>query len=299
MESRKVQKTGDMNYIYLPTKWCKKHNIKAQSFVSIREDANGALVLSATDAKPRAGHLSISIKEDDEQVINRLLVACYLNPLAGFKIELPREMTAAKLLRQKKLVSLESVEIDKKTILSDSSVMLTDPDLLLKTMVKKIKNLVVLMRTNYNLDLITRYEEEIDRSRMLIQKAVINYMALSMPVHLKTIDLYYISLLAQDLERMVDHVIGLREKDTDYLEKLSDSVQHLKEITDSLDLRKGSPKPHYRTALGFVKKVGELPKGEEGNKGRAGYNERRIRELLSNVSEVLLDWSITNQIESI
>ena len=294
METRKVQKTNNMHYVYMPTSWCKKHQITSKSRVNLKENSSGALMISPTETKAILKDLEINLDEEDQDVINKLIIACYLNPLGSFKINLKKELTAKKLLNQKNIISLESVEIDKKTISCDSTVTLSEPGLLLKTMVKKIKNLSVVLVQNYNIDLINRYEEEIDRSKMLIQKSIINYMTMTVPVNLKMIDLYYISLITVDLERMVDYMIQLKKTDKDFLEKISGVIDLLKKMMESLDTKSKITKFTHINAIEFVKTVKIL--GEPSNK-EENYSKRRIADLMSNISEIILDWSITNQID--
>lgn len=291
MEIRKVQKTGDMHYIYLPTNWCKKHSINSQAKLSIDENSSGALILYPHETQYKPRQLELSLDEDDQDVINKLIMACYINPLSSFKIHLKKDMDVSKLLNQKNIMSLESVEIDKKVISSDSTVSLTDPDLLLKTMVKKVKNLVVMMNNNYNEELIRRYEEEIDRNKILIEKSIIGYMTLSSPAKLKMIDLFYISQITRDLERMVDHLIRLKKEDINYTKQVEDIIQKLKEDIESLDLNKKSGRFDYTSGIQFLKKVKKLKYKESRE-----YDKRRIKSLLLNVSEVMLDWSITNAV---
>jgi len=284
MEVRKIQKTGDMHYLYLPTNWCKKHKISSKSRVNLKENNDGALIINPSDKDPVKRHLHIKLDEEDEDIINKVIVAFYINPLTSFKIDLSREITAKKLLNQKNIISLESVEIDKKTISCDSTVMISDPGLLLKTMVTKIKNLCTVMAHNYNTELVNRYEEEIDRSKMLIQKSIISYMTHSVPVNLRMIDLYYISLVTVDLERAADHIIKL--KDNKYLEKLTKLIEILKHVMDAV----GTPEFDHAKALEFVKQIKNL------DDKHGDYDKRRIKELLNNVSEIILDWSVTNTI---
>lgn len=283
MDIRKIQRTGDMHYLYMPTNWCKKHKVSSKSRVYIKENNDGSLVISPTQKDIEPKHLKLKIDEEDQDIINKLIVACYINPLTSFKIDLSKEITAKKLLNQKTIVSLESVEIEKKTISCDSSVMTTDPGQLLKTMVTKIKNLAIVMVQNYNEDLINRYEEEIDRSKLLIQKSIIHYMTHSVPVDLRMIDLYYISQITTDLERAVDHVIRLTRKDESFLSILTKNIELLKKIMDS-------DKLSLMDAIDFAKKVKAMQHKENE------YEKRRIKELLSNIAEIVLDWSITNEI---
>ncbi|MGM5482359.1 MAG: PhoU domain-containing protein [Nanobdellota archaeon] len=290
MEIRKVQKTGDMHYIYLPTNWCKKHNINSKAKLSLDENSSGALLLYPHETKEKERKLELKIDEEDQDVINKLIMACYINPLSSFKIHLKKEMDVSKLLNQKNIMGLESVEIDKKAISSDSTVSLSDPDLLLKTMVKKVKNLVLMMDSNYNEELIRRYEEEIDRNKILIEKSIIGYMTLSSPAKLKMIDLFYISQITRDLERMVDHLIKLKKEDLGFIKQVGEVIQKLKEDIEAVDIKKKEDKLEYNDSILFLKKVKKLKHKEKE------YNKRRIKSLLLNISEVLLDWSITNTI---
>ncbi|MBN2458211.1 PhoU domain-containing protein [Candidatus Woesearchaeota archaeon] len=294
MEIRKVQRTaGDMHYVYLPTSWCKKHNIDSKTKVNIDEDSSGRLNIYPDEkSTKRDSHLNISISEENQEVIHKLIMACYINPLSSFQVKLDKDIDYTRLLNQKKIISLESVEIDRNIISSDSSVMLTDPDLLLITMVKKIRNLLLVMIKDYDSELINRYEEEIDRSKMLIEKSIISFMTLTTPMKLKTIDLYYISLISRDLERFVDHLIKLEKSDKEYLKQIIESMDILKEIMDSL--KKNKANPEYKKALDFVRKVASIENIKV--KDVKHYDKRRIKGLLSSVSEVLIDWAITKEI---
>ncbi len=294
MEERKVQKTGDMHYAYLPTSWCKKHKINSDSKVTVEENSSGALVLYPRHTKRESKFLELSIEEEDQDVINKLIMACYINPLSSFKINLKKEMDVSKLLIQKNIMSIETVEIDRKVISSDSSISVSDPDLLLKTLVKKVKNLVFMMVNNFNEDLTERYEEEIDRSKILIEKSIINYMTFSTPPKLKMIDLFYISQLTRDLERMVDHLIMLNKDDLEFIRQIGDVVQNLKDNIEKLDMTGKKDNFDYVDAIEFLKKVKKL----DYRNDKKNYDKRRIKGLLLNVSEVLLDWSITTAIDN-
>ena len=289
MEIRNIQKTGDMHYLYLPTSWCREHKIGSKSKVSIDQSSDGTLSVSPqiTERKPK--QLKFSISEDDQEVIHKLVVACYINPVGSFEINFEKELDFTKLLNQKRLISLESVEIDKKQITCHGTISVSDPESLLKTMVKKIKNMVVVMKSSYDEELIERYEDEIDRSKMLIDKSIIGSLTYEKTTKLKTIDLYYISLISKDLERMVDHLILVSSKDTEFLDSIYgivDQLQSLIENTASLN---------HKTALQFIKKISKIKSLEV--RDIKSYDKERVRLSLVTISEVITDWAITKEIE--
>ncbi|MCX8146929.1 MAG: hypothetical protein N3D84_00480 [Candidatus Woesearchaeota archaeon] len=295
VEIRKVQRTGDMHYLYLPTSWCKEHHITSDSMVSITKSSEGSLIITPKLIKKRPKHVEINVSEDDLNIINKLIVGCYINPSDSFKINLSKALDYRKLLDQKRLVSVELVEIEEKgkTITCESSIDIGDPDMLLKTMVNKIKNMLVVMTKNPNKELILRYEEEIDRNRILIDKSVISSMTFKRESKLKTVDLFYISLLAKDIERIADHIILLNEKEEKFLEQLLDIISSLKNIIDiATEIGK---RIDYKTAIEFSKKV--LGIKEEKIKDVTSYYKAGIRHYLTDISEVIIDWSITNEIE--
>jgi phosphate uptake regulator len=292
MDIRKVQKTGDMHYVYLPTSWCKKNKINSKTKVFLDEN-NGVLSISPTEIKRTESKISLSVEEDNQDIINKLIVACYLNPLKSFKIKFSKEMDATKLLQLKNIVSLESVEIEKNIISSDSNIVLSDPDMLFKTLIRKIKNLLILMENSYNSELMKRYEEEVDRSKTLIEKAVILHMSNGPSSKLKIIDLYYISVITRDLERMVDHLILIDEEDLDFISDISNIISKLKEIIEPVNFQKECYFS-YKISIDFLKKIKEIK--DFSPKDKKYYDKRRIKGLLLKVSEVILNWSITNEI---
>ena len=289
MEIRNVQKTGDMHYLYLPTSWCREHKIGSKSKVSIEQSSDGTLTVSPQITEKKPKHLKFNISEDDQEIIHKLVVASYINPVASFEINFEKELDYTKLLNQKRLISLESVEIDKKQITCHGSISISDPESLLKTMARKIKNMIIVMQNSYDKELIERYEDEIDRSKMLIDKSIISSLTFERTTKLKTIDLYYISLISKDLERMVDHLIQVSSKETEFLNSIYEVVDQLQNIIENTN------NLNHKIALQFIKKVSKIKNFEV--KDIKSYDKERMRLSLTTIAEVVTDWAITKEIE--
>lgn len=290
MEIRNIQKTGDMHYLYLPTSWCREHHISAQSKVSIEASGDGNLSISPQIVEKKPKHLKFSITEDEPEIIHRLVVASYINPIASFEIIMDKEMDFTKLLNQKRLISLESVEIDKKQITCDGSVTVSDPSSLLKTMVRKIKNMIIVMSKSYDKGLIEKYEDEIDRSKMLIEKAVIGALTIGKSSKLRNIDLYYTSLISKQLETMVDNLIRLDHNDKTFFDEISKPVEILQNSLQDIS------KIDQKCAMEFAKSISSIKKIDV--KDAKTYDMARIRKSLIKISEVIMDWMVTLQIEN-
>ncbi|MFC1690790.1 hypothetical protein ACFL0W_01295 [Nanoarchaeota archaeon] len=289
MEIRNIQKTGNMHYLYLPTKWCKANKINSDSKVSVDLDERGNLIVSPKIVERLKKKLMLKVSEDNQELINMLLVACYINPTDSFKINLDKELDFTKILDQKKLISLEVVELDGSTISCDSPITIADTESLLKTLVSKIRNMLFVMSNNYNRELIERYEEEVDRTKLHLEKSVIEAFTFGRSSRTKAIDLYYYSLIARQLEQAVDYLVSLDEKEQKFFKIMLDIINTLKDILDNQD--------HfdYNTVLKFTKKVMDIEKIRV--KDVATYDKRRAKRCMLNVAEVLLDKSITKELE--
>ena len=290
MDIRNVQKTGDMHYVYLPTSWCREHKIGAKSKVSIEYDSDGSIIISPGIIEKKPKHLKFHVTEDNPEVINKLVVASYISPAASFEINMDKGTDFSKLINQKRLISLESVEIDKKQITSEGTVSVADPDSLLKTMVKKIKNLIIVISNNYDKGLIERYEDEIDRSKMLIDKSVINSLTFGKTTKLKNIDLYYISLISKELERMVDRLIRLGEGNMKFLDEIIKPIEILHYIMQDIS------NLDQKYAMEFAKAISSIRKVEV--KDVKTNDMSRIRHNLDTISEVIMDWMVTLKLEN-
>ena len=125
----------------------------------------------------------------------------------------------------------------------------------------------------------------------MIDKSVISAVTYKSESNLKTVDLFYIALLAKDLERMVDHIILLDKADNKYIEDVLEVIRSLKETIDlAIDPKK---KLDYISAIKFSESAIKLKKEEI--KGIQSYYRVRIKQYLINVSEFILDWAITNE----
>ncbi len=292
MDLRKIQRTGDMHYVYLPTAWCKEFRISSDSTISLSRGSGGELIISPKVVEKKKKNLQLKIDEDNLDIINKIVVSCYINPVDSFKILLEKPLDQRKLLEQKKLINVELLDIENNSISCESFVTITGCEALLKTMIGKIKNILIIMTKNYNEELIHRYEEEIDKNRMLINKAVISSLTHHRSSRLSTIDLYYISLLAKDLERLADHLIKVDRQDKTYLELTLKAVDALKDLIDPAVEKK---KIHYNEVLEFTNQIKKIK--EETSTNLKNYHKERVRNYLLSAAEVLFDWAITNEVE--
>lgn len=282
-----------MHYLYLPTAWCKQHKVGGGTKVTIQSASGGSLLITPSIIEQKPKHLELSVEAVSPDAINKLIVACYINPADSFRITLGKGIDYDTLLEQKRLLAVELVEVEGNHITCESSVSPNDPDLLLKTLVSKMKNLVQMMTKHDSPELIQRYEEEIDRSRLLIDKAVIGFLTHNKQTKLRPIELHYLALIAKDLERMTDHLINLDAKERAFLGAILDLLSLLKESIETLTTPKR--KFTHLDALKFVQAVNKLK--EEPVTGIQSYYRVRIKHYLSNISEVLLDWAITDKLE--
>lgn len=290
IDIRNIQKTGNMHYIYLPTSWCKKYNINSDTKVSLEVNNDGSLSIFPAIKEVEKKTLNITLPEVTPNVLIKLIMACYINPTKSFNIKLKKETDLSKILDKKGSISaLEFVELDENSITHESSISIKDPHSLLKTMVKKIKNLVSVMIEHYDKGLINKYEEEIDRSKLLITKSVTSSLVLNEPTKLKTVDLYYIALLSQDLERMVDSLVFVAQKEIGFLKKVLKIIENIKNLLEELD------KLNFSKVIEFEKNISLLRTPVVEN--LRTYGLRRIKRHLSNILEVFFDWAITKDVE--
>jgi phosphate uptake regulator len=293
MDVRNIQKTGNMFYVYLPTAWCKKFGITSDSQVQLTTDTQGKLSVSATLQEKKPKHIQLTIDETDLEVINKLIVSCYINPAGSFRINLKEKLDQAKLLDQKKLVSIELVEIEGKQITCEGSVSVSDPSMILKTLVNKIKNMLIVMNKNYNKELIERYEEEIDRNRLLIDKAIISALTFHQPLKKSSLSLFYISRIAKELESVADYLILIDQKEKKFLDEISKKMDSLKKTLELV--LESSNEFDYKLAIAFCKEIIAIKPIKITSVEM--YHKHQIRASLMDVSEVLMDWAITHEVE--
>lgn len=290
MNIHNVQRTGKMYYVYLPTSWCKKQHISEKTKIALIINSDNTITLTPTITERKQKQLQLTVNEDDENILHKLIVACYLNPASSFKITLMKPLSIEKLLRQKKQISIELVESSTNAIVCDSSLTIDDVHALLQTMSKKVNNLLMIMSKNYHDELIQRYEEEIDRTRMLIEKYVIDALTFARETKLKSIDLYYIALLAKDLERFVDTIIKLKKTEKAYFRELLDITSFLREIIENQKTAM-----EYKTVIQLIKKIEAMK--DVKVKDVATYDKKRSKQILSTIAETLIDWAITKELE--
>lgn len=292
MDIRNVQRTGSMFYVYLPTSWCKKYNIDGDSKVQLTLSPDGSLVVSPQFQKPEPKRIELDVDESDIEVLNKVIVASYLNPATSFRINLQEELDYTELLEQKKLVSIELIEVEGKTIRCESSITASDPHSLLKTMISKIKNMIIVMQKSDNKELVDRYEEEIDRNRLMIDKTIISSFTYEQAMASKPIELYYISQIARDLERMADHIGLLEGRDEKFLQEIKEAIDEVQDILEGLV---GKEEFETQQVIDLIKRASM--KRSVQFKDMQDYYRKSVKQYIENISEILMDWAVTRRLE--
>ncbi|MAG07981.1 hypothetical protein CMO89_00765 [Candidatus Woesearchaeota archaeon] len=251
---------------------------------------DGSLNISSFIVKRQDKSVNLNVLEHDQDVLIKLVVACYINPTRSFKIKLGKKINIPEFLNQKDITSgLEFVEVDGLNITYESSMTIDEPDSLLKTLVRKVKNLLVVMINDYNIKLINKYEEEIDKSKTLIYKATIGALSFHEKSNLKPLELHYIALISMNLEEIVDHLRFVDKNEKDFLNNVLGITNKIKLILENLN------EFDYKQVLELTKDILRLD--NITIKDVRTYDKKRVKEHLVNLSEVLLDWSVTKELE--
>lgn len=288
---RKIQKTGNMHYVYLPTSWCKQNKITSNSNVSLDEGPSHELIIYPQIITKQGKDLKLDIRTDNIEVIEKILMACYINPMKSFRLDFDKNIDLSKLLTQKRLFNVDFIEIEKNAIFCESNIAINNPASLLNTLIRKIKALVFLMINNYDVVAMEKYEEEIDKAKILIDKAMISSLADNRIEKIKSIDLFYMTMIARSLETMVDSLIMIKNTEKEYFKSVLSAIESLHIILETLPV---DNEMSCRNAIGFIEKALAL---EEPKSTTQACYVKRVKKSIIRVSEVLIDWAITKKLE--
>ena len=295
MPIRNVQKSGNMFYVYLPSAWCKKHGISQSSKIVAEEAPDGSLVIAQSAPEKAARSISIELKECSIEALEKLIMACYVNPAKSFNIKIRNPPKLESLLSKKGLFGIELIEIGGKTVSCESTITIESPFATLRTMVQRTRTMVFAMTGNFDPKIIEKHEEEIDRKKVLIEKAIISSLSGNMPPKIRPIDLHYISRVSKNLESAADHMLLLEKSDGKFLEGLLKAMDCLKRIFSERSEEKNAG-IGIETASEFIDLVESLP--DIRARDPKGYGKARIKGHLLSVSEDLVDWAVTNRLNN-
>lgn len=289
METRKIQKTNDMMYLYLPTKWCKKNSITNKSKINIQYNPDGSITLLTENPKKTKKELKLKNTGANVDVLHKLMIACYTSSAKSFEIQLDNNLDYTKILNQKNLVSLELVEVSEQEIKCETTIHVGDSIKLLQTILSKVKNLLMLIEKKAPKQLLERYEEEIDRNRLLIQKSVINGLINPTESECRAIDLHYISKLAQELEQIADHCINYANIPEELIVETHQIVGQVYDLikTENVNLS-------TKNTLKIINNISEVQKKQIGNS--PSKDILQIGKSLNGISEALIDWAIAEEV---
>jgi phosphate uptake regulator len=285
MESRKIQRSGTTNYLYLPASWCREHKITTDSTVYLNRASNGDLQVTPKKTESNLSSLKIALPDNSPEVINKMLIASYINPVKEFRLDLKMPISSDQVLQHKKILGgLELVDFDENSISCQTSLALSDPDSLLQGMIKKVLSIIKLMKKEKDHELIKRYEEEVDKSNLLIHKSIIAGLMYRKESKLRHIDLFYIGSISRLLEQCADILITVDDPElVDTVERMLNSLLAL------------VPSVTYAGVISFVKELGKLQNIKV--KDLETYKQKRVYSLLGHIAEILCDWVVTEEVD--
>ncbi|MFH1237093.1 MAG: PhoU domain-containing protein [Candidatus Aenigmatarchaeota archaeon] len=278
MDVRNIQKSGNAYYVYLPTSWCKQNNVSPKSKISFDMSSKGNLVVSPYISETHEKMLNLKIPENDMFIINMFIAGAYINPVKSFTIQLDKEVKSLDIVDHKKILSgVELVEFDNKKISCESVVSIEDPDLVIGIMTRKLVAMINSIINNESKELIEKYEDEIDRSKILVYKSVVSSMMFKRVCKLRHIELLYIMNIARDLEAIGDHLIEASEKNKIMLKELLQNIKTLDNTIKNIN---------QQNVLNFLREV----------KSFSGKHNTKYGSHMKSIGESLVDWLITNMI---
>jgi len=278
MDVRNVQKSGNAYYVYLPTAWCRQNSVTQKSRISFDMSTRGNLVISPYISKMSENVLTLKIPKSDMFILNMFIAGAYINPVKSFTIQLDKDVNSLDIIDHKKILSgVELVEFDNKKISCESVVSIEDPDLIMGIMTRKLIAMINSIINKESKELVEKYEDEVDRSKILIYKSVVSSMMFKRVCRLRHIELLYIMTIARDLEAIGDHLM-------EYADKNKAALRELLSIMKQLDST--VKKPDQQAVIEFLSSI------EDFNKK---YNTKYYSHLKS-IGESMVDWVITNQL---
>jgi phosphate uptake regulator len=287
MDIRKMQRSGSTYYIYLPASWCKENNITTKSIVYLDKTPDGGLLVNVEKKSAELTSLSLELSDNTPSVINKMIISSYINPVRKFDIKLQTALDPDQVLDHKRIFGgLDFLEFNDKNISCNTTIMVDEPDFLLSTMIKKITSIIRLIREDSAPELVTRYEEEIDKSNLLIMKAIITSLLHKKTLKLRHIDLYYIGSLSKTLEQITDNIIRLGSDDIT-LEQILPVLRKLDEVLARID---------QASVVSFIRQISRLERSTVTD--TRTYYRASIISLLEEAGAVLSDWMITKKIDS-
>lgn len=286
MDIRNVQRSGSTYYLYLPKAWCLQNSISPDTKLALETSPEGDLIVTPHNRKARQVSLQLKLALHDMRVVNKFIMASYINPVKSFRIQLDKEISSPEILDQKRLLSgVEIVEIGGSQISCESSVFVDEPDVMLKTMVRKIMNALHVMIKRGEKELLSRYEEEIDRSNTLIAKSVVSALTFHRNSKLRNIELFYIAILSKNLEWFADQLINLGAEPA-LARKCLELARLLLKTLDEMTIE---------TATNFAKET-VIVSSAIKKAGREGKLDS-LNTSLNQCADCIVDWAIMREIE--
>jgi len=292
MKIRNIQKSGNMHYIYLPSKWCKENRIIAGSRVKL--DVNGVGNLEITNqVKMPSKDLEISLSEKDTHIISKIIMGCFLNPINSFRIRFNYKLDHKKLFGYKKLLSSTMIEVNDYDIYSEPILNINDSVSVFIIMLSKAKSLIKIMIEDFDEGLVRRYSEDINWHSVMINKAVVASLLHKRDAKRKIVELHYLSLIANNLEKTIDRVVQLELEVEERKKFLRPIYLILDKLYNIFKLIKENDRTfNYDMAIKFANRVRKLKVDEKI------IYELLIKKSLTYCSETLIDWAITQKVES-
>ena len=287
MESRKIQKSGTTYYVYLPALWCREQNITTDSVVFLKKNPRGDLIIEKKKQDDDQISLEFDLKDTNPDVINKFIVAAYINPIKKFELQFGENISSRQILEHKKVLSgLELLDFEEDRVFCQTTLSLGDPDILLFTMIRKINSMANFIKKGTTSELIERYEMEIDKCNLLVNKSIISSLMHKKDSKLRHVELFYIGHISKLLEQIGD-TISQMSKNSPVLDDVIKQMKNLEIVLENLN---------EKSVSSFIKSVSRLENVKVSDSKT--FFQKRVYSVLGHIGETLADWVITKKIDA-
>lgn len=293
---RKIQKTRESFFVYLPKKWCDSNSIKAGTEIDIKPLKSNDLLLSVKKIPPTKKKYTINYDVQKTNIEN-LLIGSYIAGIDEVEIVSSKILPPDLVNKVEKIVeSLFEFEITEQ---KENSIKIEDifETLAHKQIFERMFQLVaVLIRmasTFENKEDIIRRDTPIDRHRYTIQRIMykaLEDVAIQKELGLNVPKCIWLYEFARILERVADHVIEIVKMD-----KMKEVRSDMKKIEKLfMTLKKLYTKGKISDAIRMINESKGLSQKFIRQIPEKAYLEhvRRIFDYFSDIGEIVIDQEI-------
>jgi hypothetical protein len=282
---RKLQRSGELYFVSLPTPWIKNNNLKKGAELDVQTNDNVITIKPLSSSSKNYKKTSLKIKKAGSEAIKNIIMSLFVAGYDEFKLSFSEELSNEQFLKIKKIITslgLGIINLNKKEVKIDVNIEISDVKKFVHNLIYQSINFCRMTIEKENTDLLKEQFTYFYNQRYILVRTIYRYQQGLTNLEIKPYEANFYHNIGRHITHLIIHMSYLKDKK--YLDNLLKILEKFLTEYDNPNLEKLTELNDYIENLD----VSEAEKVTNNENYRIRRVYRSLKDIISDYDELIM-----------